>query len=84
MLELCKGRQALLSPQTKARVPTMAEMLEDFKSGRTPLFGIVYSWMLAKFADHLEVITLLGAPVRWGLTDGQMERRWPRCCVSGS
>ncbi|KAF5726438.1 traB domain-containing protein-like [Tripterygium wilfordii] len=53
-LELCSSRLAVLSPQN-LKVPTMGEMVEMWKKKHN-LFGILYSWFLAKVANKLEVL----------------------------
>ncbi|KAJ4730001.1 TraB domain-containing protein [Melia azedarach] len=52
-LELCSSRVAVLTPQN-LKVPTMGEMVEMWKKKHN-LFGILYSWFLAKVASKLEV-----------------------------
>lgn len=52
-LELCSSRVAVLTPQN-LKVPTMGEMVEMWKRKHN-LFGILYSWFLAKVANKLEV-----------------------------
>ncbi|WCJ37602.1 TraB family protein [Euphorbia peplus] len=52
-LELCSSRVAVLSPQN-LKVPTMGDMIESWKKKHN-LFGILYSWFLAKVAEKLEV-----------------------------
>ncbi|KAG9159928.1 hypothetical protein Leryth_005670 [Lithospermum erythrorhizon] len=52
-LELCASRVTVLSPQN-IKVPTMGEMVEMWKRKQN-LFGILYSWFLAKVASKLEV-----------------------------
>jgi pheromone shutdown-related protein TraB len=52
-LELCASRVAVLSPQN-LKVPTMGEMVDMWKKNSN-LFGILYSWFLAKVASKLEV-----------------------------
>ncbi|KAA8524582.1 hypothetical protein F0562_011005 [Nyssa sinensis] len=52
-LELCSSRVAVLSPQ-KLMVPTMREMVDMWKKKHN-MFGILYSWFLAKVASKLEV-----------------------------
>jgi len=52
-LELCSSRVAILSPQN-LKVPTMGEMVDMWKKQHN-LFGILYSWFLAKVANKLEV-----------------------------
>ncbi|KAF3443723.1 hypothetical protein FNV43_RR13413 [Rhamnella rubrinervis] len=52
-LELCSNRVAILAPQN-LQVPTMREMVEMWKKNHN-LFGILYSWFLAKVANQLEV-----------------------------
>ncbi|OMO60164.1 Pheromone shutdown, TraB [Corchorus capsularis] len=52
-LELCSSRVAVLSPQN-LKVPTMAEMIDMWKKKHN-MFGILYSWFLAKVASKLEV-----------------------------
>ncbi|KAK4789443.1 hypothetical protein SAY86_016747 [Trapa natans] len=47
-LEICSQRVAVLSPQN-LKVPTFAEMVEMLKKKHN-LFGILYSWFLAKVA----------------------------------
>ncbi|KAK6141164.1 hypothetical protein DH2020_025082 [Rehmannia glutinosa] len=62
-LELCAGRVAVLAPQNfkslelnsdVLQVPTAGEMVEMWKKNQN-LFGILYSWFLAKVASKLEV-----------------------------
>ncbi|XP_075482377.1 uncharacterized protein LOC142522726 [Primulina tabacum] len=52
-LELCSSRVAVLMPHN-LKVPTMGEMLDMWKKNHN-LFGILYSWFLAKVASKLEV-----------------------------
>ncbi|XP_058210666.1 uncharacterized protein LOC131323064 [Rhododendron vialii] len=52
-LELCPSRKAVLFPQN-LKVPTMRDMVEMWKTQRD-IFGILYSWFLAKVASKLEV-----------------------------
>eukprot|EP00262_Sarcandra_glabra_P011592 TRINITY_DN2819_c0_g2_i1.p1 TRINITY_DN2819_c0_g2~~TRINITY_DN2819_c0_g2_i1.p1 ORF type:complete len:334 (-),score=45.67 TRINITY_DN2819_c0_g2_i1:59-1060(-) len=52
-LELCSSRVAILTPQN-LKVPTMSEMMDMWKKNMN-IFGILYSWFLAKVADKLEV-----------------------------
>ncbi|KAG2717076.1 hypothetical protein I3760_03G156200 [Carya illinoinensis] len=52
-LELCSSRVALLSSQN-IKVPSMGEMLDMLKKKHN-IFGILYSWFLAKVASKLEV-----------------------------
>ncbi|XP_031251315.1 traB domain-containing protein-like isoform X2 [Pistacia vera] len=52
-LELCSSRVAILTPQN-LKVPTMGEMIEMYKKKHN-MFGILYSWFLAKVASKLEV-----------------------------
>ncbi|XP_004151877.1 traB domain-containing protein [Cucumis sativus] len=52
-LELCASRVAVLTPQN-LKVPTMGEMVEMWKKKHN-IFGILYSWFLAKVANKLEV-----------------------------
>ncbi|XP_040370254.1 traB domain-containing protein isoform X2 [Rosa chinensis] len=52
-LELCSSRVAVLSPQN-LKVPTAREMIDMWKKNHN-VFGIVYSWFLAKVASKLEV-----------------------------
>ncbi|KZV40316.1 traB domain-containing protein-like [Dorcoceras hygrometricum] len=52
-LELCSSRIAVLMQQN-LKVPTMGEMLDMWKKKHN-LFGILYSWFLAKVASKLEV-----------------------------
>ncbi|KAL3821009.1 hypothetical protein ACJIZ3_006914 [Penstemon smallii] len=53
-LELCSSRIPVLTPHN-LKVPTMGEMLEMWKKNQN-LFGILYSWFLAKVASKLEVL----------------------------
>ncbi|KAL6553568.1 hypothetical protein OROGR_007410 [Orobanche gracilis] len=53
-LELCGSRVAVLEPQNFKQVPTMGEMVGMWKKKQN-LFGILYSWFLAKVASKLEV-----------------------------
>ncbi|KAK9284252.1 hypothetical protein L1049_023421 [Liquidambar formosana] len=52
-LELCSSRVAVLTPQN-LKVPTMREMVDMWKKKQN-MFGILYSWFLAKVASKLEV-----------------------------
>ncbi|CAI0460680.1 unnamed protein product [Linum tenue] len=52
-LELCASRVSMLAPQN-LKVPTTGEMIEMWKKKHN-LFGILYSWFLAKVASKLEV-----------------------------
>ncbi|XP_041003688.1 traB domain-containing protein-like isoform X1 [Juglans microcarpa x Juglans regia] len=52
-LELCSSCVAVLTPQN-IKVPTMGEMLDMWKKKHN-IFGILYSWFLAKVASKLEV-----------------------------
>ncbi|XP_057508612.1 uncharacterized protein LOC130791491 [Actinidia eriantha] len=52
-LELCSSRLAVLTPQN-LKVPTMGEMVDMWKKQHN-MFGILYSWFLAKVASKLEV-----------------------------
>ncbi|CAN0896985.1 TraB domain-containing protein [Linum grandiflorum] len=52
-LELCASRVTVLTPQT-IKVPTTGEMVEMWKKKHN-LFGILYSWFLAKVASKLKV-----------------------------
>ncbi|KAM5580695.1 hypothetical protein ABKV19_010107 [Rosa sericea] len=52
-LELCSSRVAVLSPQN-LKVPTAREMIDMWKKNHN-VFGIVYSWFLAKVASKLDV-----------------------------
>ncbi|KAL4302273.1 hypothetical protein GQ457_10G021750 [Hibiscus cannabinus] len=52
-LELCSSRVAVLTPQN-LKVPTMGEMVDMWKKKHN-MFGILYSWFLAKVASRLEV-----------------------------
>ncbi|XP_058210665.1 uncharacterized protein LOC131323062 [Rhododendron vialii] len=52
-LELCPSRKAVLFPQN-LKVPTMRDMVEMWKA-QHDIFGILYSWFLAKVASKLEV-----------------------------
>ncbi|KAG6604847.1 TraB domain-containing protein, partial [Cucurbita argyrosperma subsp. sororia] len=52
-LELCSSRVAVLTPQN-LKVPTMGEMVEMWKKKHN-IFGILYSWFLAKASNKLEV-----------------------------
>ncbi|XP_024990103.1 traB domain-containing protein-like [Cynara cardunculus var. scolymus] len=52
-LELCSNRVAVLTPQN-LKVPTMGEMVDLWKKNHN-MFGILYSWFLAKVASKLEV-----------------------------
>ncbi|GAB4825136.1 hypothetical protein Ancab_008012 [Ancistrocladus abbreviatus] len=53
-LELCSSRVAILT-LGDLKVPTMSEMIDMWKKKQN-LFGIIYSWFLAKVADKLEVL----------------------------
>lgn len=52
-LELCSSRMAVLTPQN-LKVPTMGDMVDMWKKQHN-MFGILYSWFLAKVASKLEV-----------------------------
>ncbi|CAI9299456.1 unnamed protein product [Lactuca saligna] len=52
-LELCSNRMAVLTPQN-LKIPTMGEMVDLWKKNHN-MFGILYSWFLAKVASKLEV-----------------------------
>ncbi|XP_039029525.1 traB domain-containing protein-like [Hibiscus syriacus] len=52
-LELCPSRVAVLTPQN-LKVPTLGEMVDMWKKKHN-MFGILYSWFLAKVASRLEV-----------------------------
>ncbi|KAJ7948176.1 TraB domain-containing protein [Quillaja saponaria] len=52
-LELCSSRVTVLTPQN-LKVPSMGEMLDMWKKKHN-IFGILYSWFLAKIASKLEV-----------------------------
>ncbi|CAL5394331.1 unnamed protein product [Camellia sinensis] len=59
-LELCSSRVPVLTLQNlklalQRMVPTMAEMLDLWKKQHN-IFGILYSWFLAKVASKLEVL----------------------------
>lgn len=53
-LELCPSRVAILTLKD-LKVPTMTEMIDMWKKKQN-IFGILYSWFLAKVADKLEVL----------------------------
>ncbi|CAA7394499.1 unnamed protein product [Spirodela intermedia] len=53
-LELCASRVAILTPQN-LKVPTMNEMIDMWKKRDSNIFGILYSFFLAKVASKLEV-----------------------------
>lgn len=53
-LELCPSRVAILTLKD-LKVPTMSEMIDMWKKKQN-IFGILYSWFLAKVADKLEVL----------------------------
>ncbi|KAH6776080.1 TraB family protein [Perilla frutescens var. hirtella] len=61
-LELCSSRISVLTTQN-FKVPTMGEMVDMWKKNQN-LFGILYSWFLAKVASQLEVLP--GAEFRVG------------------
>ncbi|KAF7805818.1 traB domain-containing protein [Senna tora] len=52
-LELCSSRVSVLTPQN-LKVPTMGEMIAMMKKKHN-IFGVLYSWFLAKVASKLEV-----------------------------
>ncbi|EEF46687.1 conserved hypothetical protein [Ricinus communis] len=66
-LELCTRRLAVLTPQN-LKVPTMGEMIEMWKKNQN-MFGILYSWFLAKVADKLEVFP--GSEFRVGFEEAR-------------
>ncbi|KAL2493563.1 TraB family protein [Forsythia ovata] len=53
-LELCSSRVAVLTPQN-LKIPAIGEMIGMWKKNHN-LFGILYSWFLAKIASKLEVL----------------------------
>ncbi|XP_043689970.1 traB domain-containing protein-like [Telopea speciosissima] len=53
-LELCSSRISILAPQN-LQVPTMKEMVDMWQKKNMNIFGILYSWFLAKVANKLEV-----------------------------
>ncbi|XP_042483164.1 traB domain-containing protein-like [Macadamia integrifolia] len=53
-LELCSSRITVLAPQN-LQVPTMKEMIDMWQKKKMNMFGILYSWFLAKLANKLEV-----------------------------
>ncbi|KNA11643.1 hypothetical protein SOVF_133290 [Spinacia oleracea] len=53
-LELCSSRVSILTLKD-LKVPTMTEMIDSWKKKQN-VFGIIYSWFLAKIADKLEVL----------------------------
>ena len=42
LVELCEARQSLLKPQPTQKVPTLEEMIAQFRERKQPLWGIVY------------------------------------------
>ncbi|XP_078436967.1 traB family protein isoform X2 [Wolffia australiana] len=54
-LELCTSRVAVLTPQD-LKVPTMNEMVDMWRKRDSNIFGILYSYFLAKVASKLEVL----------------------------
>ncbi|KAK4255368.1 hypothetical protein QN277_008376 [Acacia crassicarpa] len=52
-LELCSSRLSVLTPQN-LKVPSMGEMIAMLKKKHN-IFGVLYSWFLAKVASKLEV-----------------------------
>ncbi|XP_028785645.1 traB domain-containing protein-like [Neltuma alba] len=52
-LELCPGRVTVLAPQN-LKVPTVREIIVMLKKKQN-IFGVLYSWFLAKIADKLDV-----------------------------
>lgn len=53
-LELCASRISILAPQN-LKVPTIGDMIDQWKKKKNNAFGILYSWFLAKVASKLEV-----------------------------
>lgn len=54
-LELCSSRVAVLCPPSQDfKIPTFGEMIEMWKKNHN-MFGILYSWFLAKVASQLDV-----------------------------
>ncbi|GLT25921.1 hypothetical protein SLA2020_010190 [Shorea laevis] len=54
-LELCSSRVPVLCPPLEnLKIPTLREMIDMWKKKHN-LFGILYSWFLAKVASQLEV-----------------------------
>lgn len=53
-LELCSSRVSILTLKN-LKIPTMTEMIDMWKKKQN-IFGILYSWFLAKVADKLEVL----------------------------
>ena len=56
MVELCKARRSILRQQEVGKVPTLEEMIRDVRSGQVPIWGVLYSWLLAKVAEELGVL----------------------------
>lgn len=53
-LELCASRVSILTLKD-LKIPTMSEMIDMLKKKQN-IFGILYSWFLAKIAQKLEVL----------------------------
>ncbi|GLT37439.1 hypothetical protein SLA2020_117570 [Shorea laevis] len=54
-LELCSSRVLVLCPPPEnTKIPTFGEMIDMWKKNHN-VFGILYSWFLAKVASQLEV-----------------------------
>uniref|UniRef100_M1CH24 TraB family protein n=1 Tax=Solanum tuberosum TaxID=4113 RepID=M1CH24_SOLTU len=53
-LEICSGRVAVLIPHN-SKVPTMGDMMDMWKKNKNP-FEILYSWLITKVANQLEVV----------------------------
>eukprot|EP00850_Spirogloea_muscicola_P017526 SM000151S01514 [mRNA] locus=s151:331450:333268:+ [translate_table: standard] len=54
-VELCADRIAMLLPAEQLQVPTLAEMLEVWRKKQANAFAVVYSWLLAKIAERMEI-----------------------------
>lgn len=54
-VELCPERQPILQMQNKAKEPALSEVLADIRSGRTSPFQGIYSWLLARVGNDLDV-----------------------------
>lgn len=48
MVELCQARQGMLTMSDDLPVPSTQQMLHSIRVQRTPIWQVVYGWLLAK------------------------------------
>lgn len=68
MIELCPARRGILTVQ-KLKVPTAGEMVAQVRQGQATVFQVAYAWLLARLAEHLEVMP--GEEFRVALQEAQ-------------